>query len=110
MASAAPSDDDCRGPNSLYVKLVSSDDQVFYALREHAITSSFIRSVLECPSEDGDDINEIVLEVISGPLLKKVCEYFEYRERYKDSEEPPDFEPALEDALDLLIAANYLDL
>lgn len=106
----APSDDDCKGPDSLYVKLVSSDEQVFYALREHACTSSFIRAALECDPDDGDDLNEVILEAIPGTILEKICGFLEYREKYKNCEEPPAYEPELEDALDLLIAANYLDL
>ena len=99
---------DCRGSNSLYIKLVSSDHRVFYALREYAATSSFIKSILECPLESEDEVNEIVLESIPGRILESICAYFDHLERYKDCDEPPDFEPTPDIALDLLIAADFL--
>lgn len=42
-------------------------------------------------------------------MLEKVCEYFYYKEKYQDAKDAPDMDFPLELALELLIAADYLD-
>ena len=108
---ATPTDKDCKGPNSLYVKLISSDGRVFYALREEACCSSFIRSILNCPAEDEDEVNEVTFNQVPGHLLELVCKYFDYRQCYKNADESeiPDFEVPIETTLDLLIVADLID-
>ncbi|KAF3822546.1 hypothetical protein GH733_007920 [Mirounga leonina] len=72
----------------MYVKLISSDGHEFIVKREHALTSGTIKAML------------------SGP----VCMYFTYKVRYTNSStEIPEFPIAPEIALELLMAANFLD-
>lgn len=42
-------------------------------------------------------------------MLEKVCEYFYYNEKYKDSKDVPDMDFPTELSLELLMAADYLD-
>lgn len=41
-------------------------------------------------------------------VLEKVCEYFYYSEKYKDSEDVPDMDIPPELCLELLMAADFL--
>jgi len=44
----------------------------------------------------------------SGVVLEKVCEYFYYREKYKDAVDVPDMDIPPELALELLMVADFL--
>jgi len=44
----------------------------------------------------------------SGVVLEKVCEYFYYREKYKDAADVPDMDIPPELALELLMVADFL--
>ena len=47
---------------------------------------------------------------ISTDILEKVIQYFHYKQKYTNSREPvPEFEVHPEQALDLLMASNFLD-
>ena len=41
----------CEGPESMYVKLVSSDGYEFIVKREHALTSGTIKAMLSGPGK-----------------------------------------------------------
>lgn len=45
----------------------------------------------------------------SGLVLEKVCEYFYYHEKHKDSKDVPDMDIPAELCLELLMAADYFD-
>lgn len=45
----------------------------------------------------------------SGLVLEKVCEYFYYNEKHKDSKDVPDMDIPAELCLELLMAADYFD-
>jgi transcription elongation factor B subunit 1 len=54
--------------------------------------------------------NEIKFREIPSHVLHKVCMYLAYKRRYTDSStEIPEFPIAPEIALELLMAANFLD-
>lgn len=42
-------------------------------------------------------------------MLEKVCEYFYYNQKYKDSKDVPDMDIPTELSLELLMAADYLN-
>lgn len=44
----------------------------------------------------------------SGVVLEKVCEYFYYSEKYKDSKDVPELEIPPELCLELLVASDFL--
>ena len=63
-------------------------------------------------AEEGE-VNEINLTDISTRILKIVCEYLDYKVKHTWPEwEDPilDFEIKKEDAIDLLLAVNFLDI
>merc|ERR1712117_821145 len=81
----------CEGPEAMYVKLISADDHEFFIKRETALASGTFKAI---PSH----------------VLSKICQYFMYRIKYADSaQEVPGFPIAADIALELLMAANFLD-
>uniref|UniRef100_A0AAR2KUW0 Elongin-C n=1 Tax=Pygocentrus nattereri TaxID=42514 RepID=A0AAR2KUW0_PYGNA len=90
----------CEGPDALYVKR-----------REHALTSGTIKAMLSGPGQFAEnETNEINFREIPSHVLSKVCMYFTYKVRYTNSStEIPEFPIAPEIALELLMAANFLD-
>lgn len=51
MADEKPQYTGCEGPDSMYVKLVSSDGHEFIVKREHALTSGTIKAMLSGPGK-----------------------------------------------------------
>lgn len=91
-----------------YCTLVSSDNHKFTISHDAAKISGTLASLL------GSGFSEattgiIRLESIEGVILEKVVEYLYYHLRYRDEKEIPDFEFGAEFALNLLVAADFLD-
>jgi transcription elongation factor B subunit 1 len=101
----------CKGPDSMYVKLIANDGQEFIVKREHALVSGTIKAMLSGPGQYAEDeTNEINFREIPSHVLQEVCRYFTYKVRYTNSSaEIPEFPIAEEIALELLMAANFLD-
>uniref|UniRef100_A0A8C0AGV2 Elongin-C n=1 Tax=Bos mutus grunniens TaxID=30521 RepID=A0A8C0AGV2_BOSMU len=101
----------CEGPDAMYVKLISSDGHEFIVKREHALTSGTIKAMLSGPGQFVEnETNEVNFREIPSHVLSKVCMYFTYKVRYTNSStEIPEFPIAPEIALELLMAANFLD-
>lgn len=97
-------------PPPKYVKLVSAEGHEFFLDRDTAISSSqTIRLMLEGSFKEAQE-GIIRLPDISGYILEKVVQYLYYKAQYSNSENRiPEFiiEPEL--ALELLIAAKFLD-
>lgn len=93
-----------------YVKLVSEEGHEFFMDREIAIAASqTIRLMLEGSFKEAQD-NIIQLPAISGYILEKVVQYLHYKCQHSNSESRiPEFPIEPELALELLIAAKYLD-
>ncbi|CAF0790551.1 unnamed protein product [Adineta ricciae] len=98
-------------PNDMYVKLISSDDHEFYVKRDLALTSQTIKAMLSGPGQYAEnETNVIHFRSISSQVLARICSYFAYKARYSNSTiEIPDFIIAPDEALELLMAANFLD-
>ncbi|KAF0754178.1 elongin-C-like isoform X1 [Aphis craccivora] len=101
----------CEGPNSMYIKLTSSDEHEFIVKREHAMISSTIKAMLTGPGQFLENqVNEIRFRDIPSNILYVVCMYFAYKARYNNTTtEPPIFPISPQIARELLIAANFLD-
>jgi hypothetical protein len=52
---------------------------------------------------------ELICVACSGLVLEKVCEYFYYNEKHKNSKDVPDIDVPAELCLELLMAADYLN-
>ena len=94
---------------SKYVTLTSSDDFSFVVDREACLVSATLRQMLSSGFSEAQT-GHVTLESIDGVLLEMVCDYLYYHWRYKDSKDaPPHFEVQPEHALNLLVAADFLD-
>ncbi|CCI49542.1 unnamed protein product [Albugo candida] len=72
------------------------------------MVSGTIRAMLSGPFSESN--NEIRFPDISAPILEKVAQYMYYKEQYSDSTTRfPDFMIEPEIAMELLMAASYLD-
>ncbi|PAV88489.1 hypothetical protein WR25_05588 [Diploscapter pachys] len=107
----ASSSDALHGPNAAYVKLISSDGQEFVIKRELALISGTIKAMLSGPGMyTENETNEVHFREIPSYILQKVCHYFAYKAKYSNSpSEIPEFVIEPEIALELLMAANFLD-
>lgn len=54
-------------------------------------------------------VAELTYPIRSGLVLEKVCEYFYYNEKHKNSKDVPDIDVPAELCLELLMAADYLN-
>jgi len=93
------------------VKLISADGHQFVVDRKAALVSGTIKSMLSGPGTFTEQaLGEINFREISTPILEKVIQYFYYKLRYTNSTtEIPEFPIEPEIALELLMAANFLD-
>jgi len=92
------------------IQLVSSDEHVFWCDKQAAMVSNTIKNMLTGPGVFAEnESNRIEFPDIRGEILEEVIKYFYYKLRYTNEQEPPpfDIEPSI--ALELLMAANYLD-
>ena len=101
----------CEGPDAMFVKLISSDGHEFIVKREDALTSGTIKAMLSGPGQFSEnETNEVNFREIPSHVLQKVCMYFSYKLRFTNSStEIPEFPIPPEIALELLMAANFLD-
>ncbi|PKS10450.1 hypothetical protein jhhlp_002201 [Lomentospora prolificans] len=98
------------GP-SKYITLVSSDGFEFVVLREAALKSTVIKSMLDTRSRFKEAITGVCrFQEISGAVMEKVVEYFHYWYRHRDSSDVPDMDIPVELCLELLVAADFLGL
>jgi len=101
MAAASP-----------YIRLISAERHVFVVERRIVLTSGMIRTMLGGGGGFAESAKgEIEFGEISTAVLEKVVAYMHYKAKHHNSKVPiPDFAIAPEMALEVLSAANYLDL
>ncbi|RKP25523.1 RNA polymerase II transcription elongation factor [Syncephalis pseudoplumigaleata] len=99
------------GAESDTVRLVSADGKVFTVKREAAMCSGTIKNMLSSEAYFMESTNnEISFPEIKSEILQQVCEYLEYKHKYSNhTENIPEFHIDVENALELLMAADYLD-
>ena len=79
---------------------------------EAACVSNTIQNMLNSQGSFTEkQMGKIRFQEIQGHVLEKVCKYFYYKLRYNDASESeqPDFPIDSSEALELLMAANFLD-
>uniref|UniRef100_A0A5S6QYP9 Elongin-C n=1 Tax=Trichuris muris TaxID=70415 RepID=A0A5S6QYP9_TRIMR len=101
----------CLGPDAPYVKLVSSDNHEFVVRREVAMVAGTIRAMLSGPGQFAENETNIVrFREIPSHVLQKICHYLQYNYRFSScTSDIPEFVIEPEYALELLMAANFLD-
>mmetsp|Transcript_6500 Transcript_6500/g.11221 ORF Transcript_6500/g.11221 Transcript_6500/m.11221 type:complete len:127 (+) Transcript_6500:26-406(+) len=94
-----------------YVKLVSAEGHEFYIERRAAMVSNTLKNMLMTPGNFVDNARGVIeLKEISTPILEKVCQYFMYKLKYMHTPYPfPEFKVESDIALELMMAANFLD-
>ncbi|KAI9888821.1 MAG: hypothetical protein M1814_006224 [Vezdaea aestivalis] len=93
-----------------FVTLVSNDGHEFVVSRSAACVSGALSRMFDKKNGFKESIeNRAEFEDFSGFVLGKIVEYFCYNEKFKETEEPPEFEIPPEMCLELLMAADYLD-
>ena len=94
----------------VYVKLISAEGHEFFLEKGIAMASSAtIRTMLEGQFREAQD-NIIRFPAISAYILERVVQYLHYKSQHSNSSSRiPDFAIEPEVALELLIAAKYLD-
>jgi len=91
------------------VKLISAEGQEFIIDRKAAMVSGTIKSMLFGGFTE-QTLGEINFREISSQILEKVVQYFYYKLKYTNStSDIPEFPLEPEIALELLMAANFLD-
>merc|ERR1711871_556841 len=93
------------------VKLISAEGFEYVIERDAAMVSGTIKNMLSSPGMFVESSGEINFPEISGVVLEKVCQYFHYKLKFTNSAQAqiPEFLIEPEVALELLMAANYLD-
>ncbi|KAJ3285396.1 hypothetical protein HK104_009516 [Borealophlyctis nickersoniae] len=93
------------------VKLISSDGFEFVIDRKCAMASGTIKNMLSSPGQFTEALqNEVNFRDIKAIILEKVCKYLYYKVRYTNTtQEIPEFQIDPEIALELLMAADFLD-
>mmetsp|Transcript_17009 Transcript_17009/g.28079 ORF Transcript_17009/g.28079 Transcript_17009/m.28079 type:complete len:118 (+) Transcript_17009:131-484(+) len=93
------------------VTLVSAEGHEFIVEKRAAMVSNTIKNMLNTPGEFVEKSGgKIDLKDISTPILEKVIQYFYYKMKYTKSQVPiPEFKVEPDIALELMMAANFLD-
>jgi len=96
--------------DTTYVKLVSAEGHEFFLDKEIAVASSkTIRLMLEGSFREAQD-NVIRLPDLGSYVLERVVKYLHYKAQYRNSTSRiPEFVIEPEVAMELIIAAKYLD-
>ncbi|KAF1989306.1 putative Elongin-C [Aulographum hederae CBS 113979] len=94
-----------------YVTLVSCDGFEFKVQRSSAEIAEAIRRMLDPRTGFYEAIhNRCEFSDITGLVLEKVVEYLYYNEKNKDAKEVPDMEIPPEMTLEVLMAADFLNV
>jgi hypothetical protein len=109
MMSSSSGDPSNNVEDRVYIKLVSAEGYEFFLDKSVAIISGTIKTMLEGSFREAQD-NIIRFPDISGYILDRVVRYLHYKERFSNAATRiPEFIIEPEYALELLIAAKYLD-
>lgn len=99
-------DDGSRLPN--IIKLKSAEGHEFFVDRRCAMVSGTIKAMLS--GQFAENRGEISFPEISAVILEKLIQYLYYKVRFTNSSQRiPDFPIEPEIAMELLLAAGYLD-
>ncbi|GAB6028502.1 Transcription elongation factor B (SIII), polypeptide 1 (15kDa, elongin C) [Chamberlinius hualienensis] len=102
----------CKGPNSGFIKLVSAEGEFILVTREEAMLSETIKNMLNGPCEvKADEINKIKFKKIKFRHLQIVHRYMTYKlERLKNISVAEEFKFEKKDALEMCFIADFLGI
>lgn len=91
-----------------FVKIISSEGHIFIVERKYAEVSQTIKIALSSSYKEGSS-KEFSCPEISAKTIEKVIQYFHYKVKYTNTNEPiPEFPITPEEVLDLAKASHYL--
>ncbi|EME40911.1 hypothetical protein DOTSEDRAFT_74459 [Dothistroma septosporum NZE10] len=94
-----------------YVTLIASDGFSFVVRRSAACISDAIKRMLDPQNGFMEaKTNTCRFDNINGLVLEKVCEYLYYSEKHKNCKDVADMDIPAELCLELLMAADYLNV
>mmetsp|Transcript_22499 Transcript_22499/g.53078 ORF Transcript_22499/g.53078 Transcript_22499/m.53078 type:complete len:104 (+) Transcript_22499:175-486(+) len=101
--------DDDSSDETAYVKLISAEGSEIFLARRIAVKVEMIKAMLEGGYQESET-GVIRFPDISTNALEKVVKYLHYKDRYSNSSlRIPEFTIDPEDALEVLVAASYLN-
>ncbi|KAF2728750.1 POZ domain-containing protein [Polyplosphaeria fusca] len=96
---------------SEYVTLVSNDGYEFKILRSAACVAGTIRKAMDPASGFKEAIeSRMTFENLNGLVLEQVCLYLYYHQKHAEARDVPDPDVPQELLLELLMAAEYLQV
>mmetsp|Transcript_11747 Transcript_11747/g.14610 ORF Transcript_11747/g.14610 Transcript_11747/m.14610 type:complete len:117 (-) Transcript_11747:175-525(-) len=105
----SPNDSSDGDSPTSYVKLISAEGHEFYLERRIALAGKTLKAMLEGQFREAEEAL-IHFPEISSHILEKVIQYLHYKVRHTHSTvRIPEFQIRPEIALELLVAASYLD-
>ncbi|GME94862.1 hypothetical protein B5S28_g104 [[Candida] boidinii] len=103
------SDSEDQEETSKFITLVSNDGFSYVVTKDAANVSGTLKGMLSTPFQESET-NKIVLHELDSILLEKVIEYLYYNLKYSNQVDVPEFDIPTEMALELLVAADFLDV
>mmetsp|Transcript_10859 Transcript_10859/g.19008 ORF Transcript_10859/g.19008 Transcript_10859/m.19008 type:complete len:104 (+) Transcript_10859:169-480(+) len=92
-----------------YIKLISAENSEIFLSRRIALQVETLRAMLEGNFRESEE-GIIRFPDMSASALEKVVKYLYYKDRYSNcNTRIPEFGIAPEEALELLVAASYLN-
>lgn len=92
-----------------YIKLISAEGSEIFLARRIALQVETMRAMLEGNFRESEE-GVIRFPDISASALEKVVKYMHYKDRYAScNTRIPEFSIEPEEALELLVAASYLN-
>lgn len=93
------------------IKLISSDGEEFIVDKSIVLAgSNTLNSMLSNSGDFEESGGEITLREINGKTLEIVIQYFYFKKQYANATgEIPEFKVTPDDAIPVLLAANFLD-
>eukprot|EP00585_Thalassiosira_rotula_P010871 CAMPEP_0196141660 /NCGR_PEP_ID=MMETSP0910-20130528/10143_1 /TAXON_ID=49265 /ORGANISM="Thalassiosira rotula, Strain GSO102" /LENGTH=103 /DNA_ID=CAMNT_0041402841 /DNA_START=147 /DNA_END=458 /DNA_ORIENTATION=+ len=94
---------------SPYIQLISAENHSIYLSRRIALQVDTLRAMLEGNFRESEE-GVIRFPDMSSSALEKVVRYLHYKDRYSNcASRIPEFSIEPEEALELLVAASYLN-
>lgn len=93
------------------ITLISSDGFEYHLKAKVACQSKILAMFLDSTLGFQESLTRVIhMPDINNKLLGRLCDFLQYKHRYQDSDTYPPWDIGAEESLDLLLAADYLDM
>ncbi len=109
-----PASENCTGPDAECIRFISSENHIFKVWKKCALHSGLLSNMLNgpCSGVQEDEQNEVAFDELKTDVVRKVCEYLAYKEKYREYQKTmPEFiiSDDKDKVLEIFLAADYLD-